>query len=49
MTLKLASGNGIIEGKTRVMYQGIKAGVVKKITINKDKIHSVTAEILLDP
>ena len=49
MTLKLVSGNGIIEGKTRVMYQGIKAGVVKKITVNNDKIHSVTAEILLDP
>lgn len=49
MTLKLVSGNGIIEGKTRVMYQGIKAGVVKKITMNNDKIHSVTAEILLDP
>ncbi len=49
MTLKLVSGNGIIEGKTRVMYQGIKAGVVKKITINNDAIHSVTADILLDP
>jgi len=49
MTLELASGEGIIEGKTKVMYRGLEAGVVRKIRIrNNDKV-TVTAEILLDP
>ncbi len=49
MTLQLASGGGIVEGKTKVMYRGLEAGVVKKISINNDDNHTVTAEILLDP
>ncbi len=49
MTLRLASGKGIIEGRTKVRYRGLEAGVVKKIRINRDENHSVTAEILLDP
>jgi paraquat-inducible protein B len=49
MSLQLASGEGIIEGKTRIMYRGLEAGVVKKIRINNDPRHTVTAEILLDP
>ena len=49
ITLQLASGEGIIEGKTRVMYRGLEAGVVKKIMINNDENHTVSAEILLDP
>jgi paraquat-inducible protein B len=47
--LQLSSGGGIIEGKTRVMYRGLKAGVVKKIEINHDDSYSVTAELQLDP
>lgn len=49
MTLQLASGGGIIEGKTKVLYRGLEAGVVKKISINNDEPHTVTAKILLDP
>lgn len=49
MTLKLASGNGIVEGVTKVMYRGIEAGFVKTININNDAQRSVTANILLDP
>jgi paraquat-inducible protein B len=49
MTLQLSSGGGIVEGKTKVMYRGLEAGVVKKISLNNDDNHSVTAEILLDP
>ncbi len=49
MTLQLASGEGIVEGSTRVMYRGLEAGVVKKIKLNNDEHHTVTAEILIDP
>lgn len=49
MTLKLASGDGIVEGVTKVMYRGIEAGFVKTISINNDAQKSVTANILLDP
>lgn len=49
MKLKLASGKNIIEGVTKVMYRGIEAGFVKRITINDDERRSVTAHILLDP
>lgn len=49
MTLQLASGEGIVAGKTKVMFRGLKAGVVRRIDINQDKFHTVTAYILLDP
>ncbi|MGI9568516.1 MAG: MlaD family protein, partial [Desulfobulbia bacterium] len=49
MKLKLASGTGINEGSTRVIYRGIEAGIVQEITINNDERRSVTAHILLDP
>ncbi len=49
MTLQLASGEGIVSGKTKVMFRGLKAGVVRSIELNKDKFHTVTANILLDP
>ncbi len=49
MTLKLASGEGIVEGSTRVMYRGLEAGFVKEIRFNNDEQRSVTAHILLDP
>ncbi len=49
MTLKLASGAGISENSTKVMYRGLEAGYVKKITFNNDARHTVTAHILLDP
>ncbi len=49
MTLQLATGEGIIAGKTRVLYRGLKAGVVKSLDINDDTFHTVTATILLDP
>ena len=49
MTLQLASGDGIVAGKTKVMYRGLKAGVVRSLDINDDKFHTVTANIMLDP
>jgi len=49
MTLKLASGAGISEGTTKVMYRGLEAGYVKHITINDDPRRTVSAHILLDP
>lgn len=49
MTLQLASGEGIVAGKTKVMYRGMKGGVVRSIDINNDQFHSVTATVLLDP
>ena len=49
MELKLASGKGISEGVTKVMYRGLEAGYVKHITFNDDAQRSVTAHILLDP
>jgi paraquat-inducible protein B len=49
MTLKLASGENIVEGATKVMYRGIEAGFVKEIQFNNDEQRSVTAHILLDP
>ncbi len=49
MTLQLATGEGIIAGKTRILYRGLKAGVVKSLDINDDTFHTVTASILLDP
>ncbi|OEU55328.1 MAG: hypothetical protein BA862_03450 [Desulfobulbaceae bacterium S3730MH12] len=49
MTLKLASGEGIVEGSTKVMYRGLEAGYVKEIQFNNDEQRSVTAHILLDP
>lgn len=49
MTLNLASGDGIVEGATKVMYRGLDAGFVEKIDFNNDEHHTVTAHILLDP
>lgn len=49
MTLQLASGDGIVPGKTKVMFRGLKAGIVRSIDINNDDFHTVTAGILLDP
>jgi len=49
MTLKLASGENIVEGTTKVMYRGLEAGFVKEIRVNNDEQRSVTAHILLDP
>jgi paraquat-inducible protein B len=49
MTLQLASGDGIVAGKTKVMFRGLKVGVVRSLDINQDRFHTVTATILLDP
>ncbi len=48
MTLKLASGTGIQEGVTKVIYRGLDAGFVDKIEFNGDTGNTVTAHILLD-
>lgn len=49
IALQLASGEGIVAGKTKVMFRGLKAGIVRSLTLNKDTVHTVTANILLDP
>ena len=49
MTLQLASSVDITEGETKVIYRGMVAGFVKKIEINHDDDHTVTANIMLDP
>ena len=49
MSLQLASGDGIVAGKTKVMFRGLKAGVIRSLDINDDTFHTVTATILLDP
>ncbi|WP_028580293.1 MlaD family protein [Desulfogranum japonicum] len=49
MRLQLSSGEGIMAGKTKVMYRGLKVGVVKEVVLNNDDMHTVTAHILLDP
>lgn len=49
MTLKLASGEDILEGSTKVMYRGLEAGFVREIQFNNDEQRSVTAHIMLDP
>lgn len=49
MTLTLSSGEGIVEGVTKVMFRGLEAGYVRKIEIHKHETHMVTAHILLDP
>ncbi|WP_339137185.1 MAG: MlaD family protein [Candidatus Electrothrix sp. GW3-4] len=49
MTLQLASGDGIVPGRTKVMFRGLKAGIVRSIDISNDDFHTVTASILLDP
>ena len=49
MTLKLASGIDIAEGATKIMFQGLQAGFVKEIKIDKDDHRNITAHILIDP
>ena len=49
LTLRLTSGQGISEGSTQVVYQGMKVGVVKSISLNRDARHTVSAHVLLDP
>nr|WP_320011604.1 MlaD family protein [uncultured Desulfobulbus sp.] len=47
--LQLNSGEGIVAGKTKVMYRGLKVGVVKSVDINSDSLQIVSAQLQLDP
>ncbi len=47
LTLHLNSSHGIIEGATKLIYQGLVAGVVKKVEIGDTS--GVTAHVQLDP
>lgn len=50
MILRLASGEGLVEGGTRVMYRGLEAGIVKDIQLAENEGKpEITAHILLDP
>ncbi len=49
MTLQLADGAGIVAGKTKMMFRGLKVGIVRSLNLNNDQFHTVTATILLDP
>ncbi|PID77190.1 MAG: hypothetical protein CSB24_02725 [Deltaproteobacteria bacterium] len=46
MTLELASGSGIAEGVTKVIYQGMEAGLVERVDFTDDQ-QTITAHILL--
>lgn len=48
MTLTLASGEGIVEGVTKVIYRGLEAGYVNKIDFSEEGSGTVYAHILLD-
>ncbi|OQX07216.1 MAG: hypothetical protein BWK76_25160 [Desulfobulbaceae bacterium A2] len=47
--LRLKSGEAISEGFTKVLYRGLQAGEVTKVTINPEDRSIVTAHLLLDP
>jgi paraquat-inducible protein B len=49
LTLELFTGEGISEGSTTVMYRGMQLGHVQNITLNKNRQHTVTATVSLDP
>ena len=49
LTLELASGEGMKQGVTKIIYRGMELGIIQKFDINKDKNHTVTAHVLLDP
>ncbi len=49
MELRLMTSDGIVEGVTKVIYRGLIAGIVKKITFDQYNPEWVTAHILLDP
>ena len=44
MTLQLASGDGIVAGKTKIMFRGLKAGVVRNLELNKDQFKGSSEE-----
>ncbi|PIE55774.1 MAG: hypothetical protein CSA34_07635 [Desulfobulbus propionicus] len=48
-SLLVADGSAMVPGKTRVMFRGIKVGVVKKLEVNDDPLYTVTATLQLDP
>ncbi len=50
VTLKMETGEDMVEGLTKVIYRGLEVGRIKKITLNRnDKKYKVTAYLLLDP
>ncbi len=49
LTLRLNSSRGIVEGSTKIIYQGLVAGTVKKLEISPGENRGVTAYIQLDP
>lgn len=49
LTLRLNSSKEIVEGVTKLMYQGLVAGVVQQLEVDTSDIGNVTAHIQLDP
>lgn len=50
VTLRLESGEGMIEGITKVIFRGIEVGRIKRISLNNnDTKYRVTAHLYLDP
>ncbi len=50
VTLKIHSGEGLVENITKVIYHGLVVGSVKKISLDKfNKKYKVTAHLLLNP
>ncbi|RLM25291.1 hypothetical protein BIY29_07190 [Brenneria alni] len=48
ITLDLPSGDGLSEGRTPLMYQGLEVGTLKKITLIPDS-SKVSGELIIDP
>ncbi len=50
VTLKMETGEDMVEDLTKVIYRGLEVGRIKKITLNRnDRKYKVTAHLLLDP
>ena len=49
VSLIFDTATGLTEGSTKVIYKGLVLGVVRKITSNKAKKHSVKASVTIDP
>jgi paraquat-inducible protein B len=48
LKLELYSGEGVHEGTTKIVFRGMDLGHVQKITLNDNKLRTVTADISLD-
>ncbi len=48
ITIVIENGDGIREGKTPIMYKGIKVGVVEEISIKEDDVSKIELTVMID-